>query len=112
MTYGNDFTSAMMDQVHQRFRKLADLDPDRRGLSDVIDYWVTGLDDAIATFKDFPLGEGKAPAELLAGWLFLMKDPDSPYYGQSNVEDEVDTKVALTLVTMRERVTEWIDSVI
>src|SRR6266851_1785097 len=102
----------MMDQVHQRFRKLAEIDPDRRGLSGVIDYWVTGLDDAVATFKDYPLGGGKAPGELLAGWLFLMKDSNSPYYGQANIENEVDTKVALALVATRERVTEWIDSVI
>ena len=67
-TYGNDFTSAMMDHVHQRFRKLGELlDPDHSGLSGVIDYWVTGLDDSIITFKDLPLGEGKIPGELLAG---------------------------------------------
>jgi Zn-dependent protease with chaperone function len=112
MTYGNDFMSAMMDQVHQKFRKLAELDRDNIGLSGRIDYWMTSLDDAVKKFKDVPLGKEKAPAEYIAALCFLMKDSESPYYKQSRIEDDVDTKVALAFVTMRARVTEWIDSVI
>ena len=112
MLYGNDFTSAMMDQVHRKFRKLAELDRDSIGLSGQIDYWVTSLDDSITAFKDVPLGKEKAPAEYISALCFLMKDRESPYYRQSKIEGDVDTKVALALVTMRERVTEWIDSVI
>jgi hypothetical protein len=109
MKYGNDFTSLMMDQVHQKFRKLAELDHDYIGLSGRIDYWVMSLDDSITTFKDMPLGKEKAPAEYISALCFLMKDSESPYYKQSKIEDAVDTKLALALVAMRAKVTEWID---
>jgi hypothetical protein len=109
MRHGNDFTSAMMDEVHQKFRKLAELDRDYIGLSGRIDYWVTSLDDAITAFKDVPLGKEKAPAEYISALCFLMKDSESPYYKHSKIEDDVDTKLALALVAMRTKVTEWID---
>ena len=102
-----------MDQVHRKFRKLAELDRDSIGLSGQIDYWVTSLDDSITAFKDVPLGKEKAPAEYISALCFLMKDRESPYYRQSEKSrGTLHTKVALALVTMRERVTEWIDSVI
>jgi hypothetical protein len=111
MTYGNDFTSAMIDQVHHNFRKLAELDHNYRDLSGKIDSVVVGLDDAILEFKDFALGVGKEP-EYVAALFFLMLDLESPYYKQSKIEEDVATKVAQAFVTMRARVTEWIDSVI
>lgn len=106
---GNDFASTMMDQVHQKFRKLSELDRNFRGLSGMVDTWVTDLDDAIWKFKDVPLGEEEAPAEYIAALCFLMKDHESPFYRQSKIDDDVDTKVALALVKMREKLTEWLD---
>jgi len=95
MTHGNEFTQSMMDQVRERLLKLEQLDTNTKGWSSTVDSWVQGLDDALIRFKDAKLGDSPAPAEFFAALLFLMTDPKSPYYKQSKIEDDFDTKLAL-----------------
>jgi len=114
MTYGNDVMNKMMDQVRQNLCKLAELDHNFRGLSEKIDTVIVGLDGVILKFKDAQVlaGKGKAPEEYIAASFFLVLDLESPYYRKSRIDEDVVTEVSLTFVTMRARVTEWIDSVI
>lgn len=112
MTHGNEFMQSMMGQVRERLVKLEQLDTNTKGWAFTVDRWVQDLDDAVIKFKDVKFGDSTAPAEYIAALTFLMTDPKSPYYKQSEIEDDVDTKLAVALVEMRAKVTPWIDSMI
>jgi hypothetical protein len=115
MRYGNDVMSKMMDHVRQNLRKLAEIDLNHnfRGLSEKIDTVVGGLDTVLLKFKAASVlaAKGKVPEEYIAAAFFLVLDLESPYR-KSGIDEDVVTEVSLTFVTMRARVTEWIDSVI
>jgi hypothetical protein len=90
--YGQSFLEAALVAARRRLeRKVEGFDG--TPFVGALDFWFGKLDDATGSlgmkFKGYEL-----PFEVFAAWSFLALDGDSPFFGKSEVPDQLDLAVA------------------
>jgi hypothetical protein len=90
--YGQSFLQAALVSARRRLeRKIEEFDGTR--LVQALEFWFGKLDDATSglgtKFKGYEL-----PMEVFAAWSFLALDADSPFFGKSEVPNQLDLAVA------------------